>query len=461
LIVYFTHLNTIFVPRCGSNVVQQMTTFKAVVYKHHRKEDGTFNIKIRITHHRMKRHIATTYFVTKDDLTKGFKIKNQSIIDELDRTIKKYRKACDALGERVKDMDADQVLHYLETYNEKKGSFRLDFIAYGRDKIVEMQAKNRAGNAKTYNVMLNSLETYLGRDTLDISEINVNFLKLYVNWIESKPAPSKREKGERAVSLYLSNIRALHNMAKDEYNDEDNGIINIPLSPFAKFKVPKSPVTRKRAVPIETIQAIAKLPYQVVSHQGMNLFNFARDMFLLSFGLVGMNTVDLYSCESIKDGRITYNRTKTKNRREDKAEISIRIEPEIKALVEKYRDKTGKRVFSFYQNYISPDTFGTAVNKGLKLIGKHETVKAEDLEFYASRHSWATIATNQAKVNKYTVHSALNHVTEEMKVTDIYIDKSYALIDEANRKVLDLVKLKIGSVRETKKEKKKPVVKQI
>jgi len=403
----------------------------------------------------MKRHIATTYFVTKDDLTKGFKIKNQSIIDELDRTIKKYRKACDVLGERVKDMDADQVLHYLESYNEKKGSFRLDFIAYGRDKIVEMQAKNRAGNAKTYNVMLNSLETYLGRDTLDISEINVSFLKRYVDWIESKPAPSKREKGERAVSLYLSNIRALHNMAKDEYNDEDNGIINIPLSPFAKFKVPKSPVTRKRAVPIETIQAIAGLPYQVVSHQGMNLFNFARDMFLLSFGLVGMNTVDLYSCESLKAGRITYNRTKTKNRREDKAEISIKIEPEIIPLVEKYRDTTGKRVFRFYQNYNSPDTFGTAVNKGLKLIGAHETVKAVDLEFYASRHSWATIATNQAGVNKYTVHTALNHVTEEMKVTDIYIDKSYTLIDDANRKVLDLVKLNIGSVEEVKKEKKK------
>ena len=433
-----------------------MATFKAVVYKHHRKEDGTFNIKIRITHQRLKRHIATSFFATKDDLTKGYKIKNQSIIDDLDLLIRKYRKACDTLGERIKDMETDQVQHYLENYNDRKGSFQVDFIQFGRDKIKEMQAKNRSGNWKTYNVMLNSLEAYLGRDSLDISEINVQFLKKYVEWVESKPAPSKRQKGERAVSLYLSNIRALHNMAKDEYNDEDNGIINIPLSPFAKFKVPKSPVTRKRAVSVETIKAIAAMPYEQVSHQGMNLFNFARDMFLLSFGLVGMNTVDLYSCESIKDGRITYNRTKTKNRREDKAEISIRIEPEILPLVEKYRDKTDKRVFRFYQNYNSPDTFGTAVNKGLKLIGAHETVKSDDLEFYASRHSWATIATNLAGVNKYTVHTALNHVTEEMKVTDIYIDKSYTLIDEANRKVLDFIKLAIGSVVELKKEKKSP-----
>jgi len=418
-----------------------MATFKAVVFQHHKKEDGTYNPKIRITHNRVIKYIATTYHIKKDDLTKGFKIKNQSIIDELDNLIRKYRKICDELGERIKDMTTDQVQRYIETYKVKKSSFELDFIQYGRNKILEMQARGASGNHKTYNVMLNSLEDYLGKESLDISEINVKFLKDYVSWIENKPAPSKRQKGERAVSLYLANIRALHNMAKGEFNDEDNGVINIPLSPFAKFKVPKSPVTRKRAVSVETLRAIALLPDQEVKHPGHNLFNFARDMFILSFGLVGMNTVDLYNCETIKGNRITYNRTKTKNRREDKAEISIRIEPEIQPLIEKYKDKTGKRVFGFYHDYVNPDTFGTAVNKGLKRIGADETVKAEDLEFYAARHSWATIATNQVKINKYTVHSALNHVDEEMKVTDRYIDKSYALIDEANRKVLDFVKL--------------------
>ena len=123
-------------------------------------------------------------------------------------------------------------------------------------------------------------------------------------------------------------------------------------------------------------------------------------------------------------------------------------------LVEKYRDKTGKRVFNFYQYYKNPDTFNYAINKGLKKIGKLESINIEDLEFYAARHSWATIATNQAKVNKYTVHTALNHVDEEMKVTDRYIDKSYSLIDAANRKVLNFVKLQIGSVVEPVKEKK-------
>ena len=70
------------------------------------------------------------------------------------------------------------------------------------------------------------------------------------------------------------------------------------------------------------------------------------------------------------------------------------------------------------------------------------------MEFYAARHSWATIARNDADVDKYTVHSALNHVDEEMKATDIYIKKSWDPIDRANRKVLDLVKLDLGNLEE-------------
>lgn len=47
----------------------------------------------------------------------------------------------------------------------------------------------------------------------------------------------------------------------------------------------------------------------------------------------------------------------------------------------------------------------------------------DDLEFYAARHSWATIAVNKVGIDKYTVHAALNHLDDSMKVTDIYIER--------------------------------------
>ena len=83
------------------------------------------------------------------------------------------------------------------------------------------------------------------------------------------------------------------------------------------------------------------------------------------------------------------------------------------------------------------DAFNKAINYGLKQIG--EILQIEDLEYYAARHSWATLAVNKVGIDKYTVHAALNHIDEAMKVTDIYIERDFEVENEANRKVLEYV----------------------
>jgi integrase len=138
------------------------------------------------------------------------------------------------------------------------------------------------------------------------------------------------------------------------------------------------------------------------------------------------------------------------NRRKDKGRISIKVEPELLPLLEKYSDPEGRRVFKFYKLYKNVSTFSAAINGvrrkgangqmfagGLKKVG--DAIGIKDLEFYAARHSWASIAQNDLDVDKYTIHTALNHVIEEMKVTDIYTKKDWSPIDRANRKVLDYV----------------------
>ena len=81
--------------------------------------------------------------------------------------------------------------------------------------------------------------------------------------------------------------------------------------------------------------------------------------------------------------------------------------------------------------------FNKAINYGLKEIGV--ILEVDDLEFYAARHSWATIALNKVGIDKYTVHAALNHVDEAMKVTDIYIERDFMNENKANAKVVKYV----------------------
>ena len=46
-----------------------MATFKAEVYAHQKKKDGTYNIKIRVYHNKEKKYLSTPFFVTQEHLT--------------------------------------------------------------------------------------------------------------------------------------------------------------------------------------------------------------------------------------------------------------------------------------------------------------------------------------------------------------------------------------------------------
>ena len=69
-----------------------MATFKVVIRPHDKKKDGTYNIKIRITHNTKVKYKATPFYCDKNDLTKSLKLKNQFLIDETDDLIRAYRK---------------------------------------------------------------------------------------------------------------------------------------------------------------------------------------------------------------------------------------------------------------------------------------------------------------------------------------------------------------------------------
>ena len=416
-----------------------MATFKAEVYAHQKRGDGTYNIKIRVIHNKRKKYLSTVWYVTKDDLTRSLKLKNQKYIDLTNDLIRRYRDRCDRVGERLKTMTVEQVVELITTEQER---FELDIVEYTWKEIEKMKTSGHGGNAASYKTAIRSLIKFVGREKVMVSEITVKFLNDWVTWISKQPNVTRGY----VQHNYLNRLRAIHNRAKKEFNDEDAGIIRIPNSPFSHIDFPKLPASRKRALTVEKVRAIADLDYTIIMQPGTNRFNFARDIFLLSFCLIGMNATDLYNCTDCKNGRITYQRMKTKDRRVDKAEISIKIEPEVQALVDKYRDPSGERVFKFYKMYSNLNTLSAAVNKGLKKIGKF--VGVDDLEFYAARHSWATIALNDAGVDKYTVHTALNHVDEGMRATDIYIRKSWEPIDRANRKVLNLLQLSLSKVEE-------------
>lgn len=419
-----------------------MLTIRAEIKKDELKSDGTYNVKIRFTLNRKMRRLATSFFVTPEQLTKSFKLKEGSNVkNDIDSLINIYRNQCIKLQTELNNYTIDDIMEYLNGEREKKQT--IDFIKFSREWIASATIKG----APNYTTAINALIRFIGKEELDINLITLDFLEKFKSFLNSEREirtkrliqQGKRVTSNRSLSLYLISIKKLFNEAKKKYNKKDKNLILIPNSPFDDFIIPKQEATRKRAISADIIKKVWKLPYKDMKkgYKSTCRYNLAKDCFILSFCLMGMNSADLYNATNIKDNTITYNRTKTKERRLDGAKMVVNVPKIIQPLIEKYKDTTGKRLFNFYQYYADEKGFNKAINYGLKEIGT--LLEIDDLEYYAARHSWATIALNKVGIDKYTIHAALNHIDNSMKVTDIYIERDFVNENKANTKVLRYV----------------------
>lgn len=419
-----------------------MLTIKAEIKRSELKVDGTYNVKIRFTLDRKVKRLSTNLFVTQQDLTKSLKFKEDtSIKREVDRLVLYYREQCLKLQLDQNHYSLDEIVEFLNGEQEKQQT--IDFIKFSREWVASTTIKG----APNYTTAINALVRFVGKEELDVNLITLDFLEQFKAFlIGERDARTKRlmQQGKRVasnrtLSLYLVSIKKLFNEAKRKFNKKDKNLILIPNSPFEDFKIPKQEATRKRAISADIIKKVWKLPYKDMKkgYKSTCRYNLAKDCFILSFCLMGINSADLYNATEMKGSTIIYNRTKTKARRLDGAKMMVDIPKIVQPLIDKYKDSTGKRLFNFYQYYGDEKTFNKAINSGLKEIGA--ILEVEDLEYYAARHSWATIALNKVGIDKYIVHAALNHIDDSMKVTDIYIERDFVNENKANTKVVKYV----------------------
>ncbi|MCF2594917.1 phage integrase SAM-like domain-containing protein [Bacteroides caecigallinarum] len=419
-----------------------MLTIKSEIKRQEQKLDGTYNVKLRFTLDRKVKRLSTSLFVYSKDLTKEFKIKPSSPIkQDVEALIRSYYEKCAKLQIELNHYTLDDIIDYLNGEQEKNQV--INFIKFSREWIASTTIKG----APNYTSAINALVRFIGKEELDVNLITKDFLDSFKTFLNKEHETrtkkliqqGKRVPSNRSLSLYLISIKKLFNEAKKKYNKKDKNLILIPHSPFDDFVMPKQEATRKRAIPADIIKKVWKLPYKDMKkgYKATCRYNLAKDCFILSFCLMGINSADLYNATKMDGNTITYYRTKTKDRRLDNAKMMVEIPHIIQPIINKYRDKTGKRLFNFYQYYCDEKGFNKAINYGLKEIGS--ILGIDDLEYYAARHSWATIALNKVGIDKYIVHAALNHIDDSMKVTDIYIERDFVNENKANAKVVRYV----------------------
>lgn len=282
-----------------------------------------------------------------------------------------------------------------------------------------INGKTNKGTKGVYKHTLDRIRLY------DPDVDKKSFEDIDLKWLTGFEAFCAKTASKNARNIHLRNIRAVFNNAID---------YEITTAyPFRRFKI-RPEATRKRALTVEELRELFAYPVEEYAE-------IYRDLFKLSFFLIGINCKDLHGLKRItKDGRIEYKRAKTGRL------YSIKVEPEAMEIIKKYQGKSG--LLCIADRWSDSRNFRHQCNKALQRIGEVErkgrggkkiiTSAFPEVTTYYARHTWATLAAD-LDIPDAVISQALGHSGDTNSTTAIYIKRNEKKVDAANRRVIDWV----------------------
>ena len=441
-----------------------MATVRAVVLLHQKKEDGTWNVKIRISHKRNSAYIETYHFVTQKQLRKDFTIKDQFILTALNPILDGYRKKIGEYGDKL-DFHTVTSLRDLLVNGEVRAE-TINFIAFGWNQVEMIRKGERKGCIGNFKSVMYGLQDFFNTDIVPITEINSKMLCKYEKHLKMPRTMMRPDQYGKMRPRYSNGVTdgGLHNHMRDLrtifkdavsfYNNKELGIEIIKHQPFEIYKLVEAPENIKPKLTVEQVKKIRDIRVmtftEIQQHkkairenpeyslkglvyiQQDSRAHQASELALLSFYMCGMNAVDLYHLPYADEStihRLNYNRSKTAGRRKDKAYISLPIPDQAIPFFIKYAGR-------LKQKYSTSLILDHALSFGMRELGQKLGIKA--LQFYDMRHAFADQARNICGFSTEDVGKALNHKDNANKVTDIYIAKDWKLLDKIQRAVISL-----------------------
>lgn len=406
-----------------------MATLYYKIFRHHQKKDGTFNVKICLTHKGKQVYHSTTHHAGRGQLKRDMSIKDNILLRDVMADVERMERKLSALGNAVAGMDPKQLLSVL---TEPDHIETPDFVAFCLDHLDTISdGYRRALRPTAY-----SIRDFFG-PSYPATGITSEKLREFERYVSGKRTVVRRDRdgdsrtmtveGASTNGVYwiMNGFRVLFNACRAKYNTEYAE--TIPNRPFDYYKMPRRVKIRKKGGDLSVKDIVRIRDTELSGRPAM-----ARDIFMLSFYLCGINAKDIYDREwTIEGGRLNYRRSKTRGRRMDEALISIKVPPQASDLIDRFGGAFLRRRYSEYGNLMK------ALKGGLDDVA--EALELTSLKFSHARHTFATLAFNACGFTKEDIAAALNHVDGKYAVTEHYIARDWSVVDKVQAGVLGLL----------------------
>ena len=390
-----------------------MATLNFKILSTRRKANGKLGIYLAVTHLKQVRYISTEFEIDDEAEFEKGKVCYRKDADKMNKRLafvmSEYREKLSRLNPKEYHTCA-QLKEALTKEEQSPESITVSKML--NDRIERLYSEGRIRYAKLNEQARNKIIeiltdvpiVYVSRN--DIRILEKEFVKL-------KFSPATQQ-------IYLSVFRSAIN---ELINSET---LNIP-NPFRGFILPSSPVRL-----LDLTQEEFSL---VLNHQSnLKSVHFAQDMWLLSFYLCGINMVDLLNADLSGDV-IKFVRSKTTNKKKSNKETMFTIQPEARAIINKYINKEGKlephrtRIIQ----YLHP---------ALRKLADEAHLGKEQFCFYSARKTFAQFAF-ELGVRTEVIEYCLGQSMKSNRPVYSYVRVMQKYADEAIRKVIDYAHGKI------------------
>ena len=345
-----------------------MATIKLAVLKHTQSKDGSYKIRISIGHRSETHYIVTKYkvnspsefvggIVTRVPNAHEINVKLRNILNDYDERLERIPSPDDYTCKELRDLLKSMRPHSsTATFSQVSEQYQKELTEDGRGSYAGMLQNS-----------LRLFRDFSGGDMF-LSEISTVTISEFERWLKRKGL------SQTYTSMTLSMTRTIINRAIRAQ------FVTYQLHPFAYWKRPADE-EREIDISVEELAVIRD------SQPRLKKQRIARDLFMLSYYLGGINLIDLLNIDFRSVSVLEYVRHKSRNTKTSDKRISFTIQPEAKELIKKWTNRnTGKLDFGYKFSY---KNFLQFITRSIKSLAKDLDIpNYKKVCYYTARKSF-------------------------------------------------------------------------
>lgn len=338
-----------------------MATLKLVIVPAKRLVNGKHKIRVALSHNSNTRYIPTDVIISDGEFKDGMVVNRDDASHlnvKLRNILNYYQNIIDETMQLGSYTCSEVIKLLLKEHRYSNAKFSDAMKEY----LEELKEEERYKSEKLYRLACESFIRECGDIFLNM--ITEKDIKTFRRNLE------KRHLSPTTVRIYMTLVKVVIHFA------EKRKMCKFEDNPFEDITPPSANV-RELDLTIREIKAIRDLEapkYNIC---------VARDIFMLSYYLGGINLVDMLEVDFRKN-YIEYYRQKTKNKKHGESKTAFSIQPEARDIINKYMKKNGKLVFGKY------DTFGKAysvISRKMDELAELAGIRKR-VVFYSARKSF-------------------------------------------------------------------------